>query len=53
MQRHASEHGFGDFFDADYAFFAWARENKRQQSDRSAYIEWVRLNFPETYAKFT
>jgi hypothetical protein len=51
MQRHASEHGLGDFFDADYAFFTWARENKRQQSDRSAYVEWVRLNFPETLCK--
>jgi hypothetical protein len=53
IQRHASEHGFGDFFDADYAFLTWTRENKRQISDRSAYVEWVRLNFPETYAKFT
>jgi hypothetical protein len=52
MQRHASEHGFGDSFDADYAFLQWARKNKRQRSDRSAYVEWVRLNFPETYAKF-
>jgi hypothetical protein len=53
IQRHASEHGFGDFVDADYAFLAWTRENKRQRSDRSAYVEWVRLTYPETYAKFT
>jgi hypothetical protein len=53
IQRHASEHDFGDFFDADYAFLNWTRENKLQRSDRSAYVEWVRLNFPETYAKFT
>ena len=52
LQRHASEHGFGDLFDADYAFITWARENKRQRSDRSAYVEWVQRNFPQTYAKF-
>lgn len=52
MQRHASEHGFGDSFDADYAFYAWTRENKREHSDRSAYVEWVRVKFPETYAKY-
>lgn len=52
MQRHASEHGFGDVFDVDYAFLTWARENKRDRSDRSTYVEWVRLNFPEAYAKF-
>jgi len=52
MQRHASQHGFGDFFDADYAFLTWARENKRHRSDRSAYVEWVQYKFPQTYAKF-
>ena len=53
MQQHASEYGFGDFFDADYAFSTWARENKRQRSDRSAYVEWVRLKFPKAYSNFT
>jgi hypothetical protein len=52
MQRHATAHGYGDFFDADYAFYTWAKQNKRQRSDRSAYVEWVRLHFPDTYAKF-
>ena len=45
-------HCSGDFFDADYAFVTWAREHKHHRSDRSAYVEWVRLTFPETYAKF-
>ena len=53
IERHASEHGFGDYFDAADAFLTWTRENKRPRSDRSAYVEWVRLSFPETYAKFT
>lgn len=52
LQRHAADHGFSDFFEADYAFLTWAKENKRQRSDRSAYVEWVRVKFPEIYAKF-
>lgn len=52
IQRHPSEHGFEDFFDADYAFLDWTRANKRQRSDRSAYVDWVRLKFPQTYEKF-
>jgi len=52
VQRNAVEHGFQDIFDADYAFLLWTRENKRQRSDRTAYVEWVRTQFPETYALF-
>jgi len=52
IQRNAENFGFGDFFDADFAFHQWAREKKRTTSDRSAYVEWVRESFPETYAEF-
>jgi hypothetical protein len=52
IQRHANNHGFGDFFDADYAFYTWAKLNKKQRSDRSAYVCWVREHFPQTYALF-
>ena len=53
IQRHASEHGCGDFFDAEHTVLTWTRENKRQHSDRSANVEWVRLKSAETYANFT
>ena len=52
VQKNANEHGFEDFFDADRAFYKWCKKNKRQRSDRCAYVRWVRLNFPETYTKF-
>ncbi len=52
IQSSAREHGFVDSFDADVAFIRWAKEKKRMQSDRIAYVEWVRENFPETYRKF-
>jgi hypothetical protein len=52
MQRRPQEHGFADSFDADYAFLAWARERKKSLKDRSAYCEWMRECFPETYALF-
>lgn len=52
IQRHARDHGFEDVFDADYTFLKWRRENGRQQTERSAYVEWVRTHFPQTFSKF-
>lgn len=52
IQKNANEHGFDDFFDADCAFYKWCKKNRKQKSDRYAYVEWVRLNFPETYTKY-
>lgn len=52
IEGRPQEHGFGDHFDAQYAYFVWAREHKHSLSDRSAYVEWVRTTFPQTYSKF-
>ena len=52
MQRNATDFGFSDHFDADYAFYEWSRENKKHSQKRSAYVEWIRLNYPEVYLKF-
>lgn len=53
IQGSAKDIGFEDSFSADMAFHYWAKDNKRQLKDRSAYVEWVRLNFPEVYRKFS
>ncbi|WP_353256217.1 hypothetical protein, partial [Hyphomonas sp.] len=52
VEGRPQEHGFGDHFDAHYAFFVWAREHKHSLSDRSAYVDWVRTTFPQTYSHF-
>lgn len=52
VQSHPSEHGFIDSFEADYAHHQWAKQNKRSANDRPVYVDWVRLNFPDTYSKF-
>lgn len=52
MQRNATEYGFGDHFEADFAFCEWTKQNKKQQSNRSAYVEWIRQQFPDVYLKF-
>lgn len=52
VEGRPQEHGFGDHFDAHYAYFVWAREHKRSLTDRSAYVEWVRVTFPQTYSQF-
>ena len=45
IQTHPKEHGYEDFFDTDYAFYTWAKRNKKQRSDRSAYVAWVRNTY--------
>ncbi|MEQ5826096.1 hypothetical protein J3456_01855 [Sulfitobacter sp. NFXS29] len=52
IQRNAQQHGFVDSFEADYAFLEWCVENKRKRGDRSNYVDWVRLKYPDTYFKY-
>ncbi|MEQ9505618.1 MAG: hypothetical protein RLO80_05065 [Hyphomonas sp.] len=52
VEGRPQEHGFGDHFDAHYAYFVWAREHKHSSSDRSAYVDWVRTTVPQTYSQF-
>jgi len=47
IQMNAQQYGFSDSFEADYAYFAWTKQNKRRHADRSAYVQWVRENLPE------
>lgn len=52
VESNYSNHGFTDSFDASYAFSTWAKMHKVSRDDRSAYVKWVALKFPETYNRF-
>ena len=50
VENHPEEFGFGDFFDAQMAFFHWEKEQKKSHA-RATYVEWVRQTFPDLYAR--
>ncbi|RYG31894.1 MAG: hypothetical protein EON93_12180 [Burkholderiales bacterium] len=45
-------HGFEHYIDADLAFAAWAKAQKKPAKEASVFVQWVRECFPPTYGAF-
>lgn len=52
IRRHYKDHGFAEPFEAGLAFQHWCKEQRRQTSDRVAYVDWVLATFPATFAEY-